>query len=80
MTQLLLDHSADANIQRDDLQSPLHLASANGHLKIVELLVQRGASVDLFDEKQETPLYQAVKNGSHDRSRPDRPWGKSAFH
>ena len=59
MTRLLLDHhGADVNIQRDDLQSPLHLASANGHLKIVELLVQRGESVDLFNKKQKTPLYQ----------------------
>ena len=80
MTRLLLDHSVDANIQRDDLQSPLHLASANGHLKIVELLVQRGASVDLFNKKQVNSLYQVVKNESHDRSRPDRPWGKSVFH
>ena len=47
----------------DDLWSPLHLASANGHLKIAELLVQRGASVDIFNEKQETPLYQAARNG-----------------
>jgi ankyrin repeat protein len=63
MARLLLDHGVDANIQRDDLWSPLHLVSANGHLKIAELLVQRGASVDVFNEKQETPLYQAVRNG-----------------
>ena len=50
------------NIQRDELWSPLHLASANGHLKIAKLLVQRGASVDVND-KQETPHYQAVSNG-----------------
>ena len=63
MARSFLDHSADANIQRNDLWSSLHLASANGHLKIAELLVQRGASVDIFNDKQETPLCQAVTNG-----------------
>jgi len=43
--------------------SPLHLASARGHLDVAELLVQRGASIDVFDDKQEIPSYMIVKNG-----------------
>ena len=63
MARLLLDHGVDANIQCDDLWSPLHLASPNNHPKIVELLIKCGATVDDFNDKQETPLYQAVSNG-----------------
>jgi ankyrin repeat protein len=65
MARLLLDRGVDANIRRDDLWSPLHLVSANGHLhwQVAELLVQCGASVGIFNGKQETPLYQAVKTG-----------------
>ena len=63
MARLLLDHGVDANIQCDDLWSPLHLASANNHPKIVESLIKCGATVYVFNDKQETPLYQAVSNG-----------------
>jgi serine/threonine-protein phosphatase 6 regulatory ankyrin repeat subunit B len=33
-------------------------------LEVAELLVQRSASIDVFNDKQETSLYQAVKNGN----------------
>ena len=52
MARLLLNHDVDPNIQRDDLWSSLHLASANGHFKIAGRLVQRGARVDVFNGKQ----------------------------
>ena len=61
MARLLLDHGAYGNIARNDLWSPSHLASANGHLK---LLVERGASVGVINDKNETPLYLAVTNGN----------------
>jgi ankyrin repeat protein len=64
MARLFLDHGVDPNVKRNDLSSPLHLASANAHLKVAKLLVQRGASVDVSNDKQETPLYRAVTNGN----------------
>jgi ankyrin repeat protein len=60
---LLIDHRVDPNGKLNDLLSPLHLASANGHLKVAELLVQRSAGVDVSNDNQETPLYRAVTNG-----------------
>ena len=64
MVRLLLDHRVDPNIKLKNHWSPLHLASANGHLKIAELLVQHGANVDVSNDRQETPLYQAVTKGN----------------
>jgi hypothetical protein len=62
--QLLLDHGADVNVQKADLWAPLHLASANGHLKVAELLIDRGAEVDVRNEDQKTPLHLASEMGN----------------
>jgi ankyrin repeat protein len=51
-----------SNIQRNDLWSPLHLASANGHLKIAELLVQRGA-MSTFSITSKKPHLIEQQNG-----------------
>jgi ankyrin repeat protein len=42
VVQLLLDNGADVNVQKVDLWTPLHLASANGYLKVAELLIEAG--------------------------------------
>ena len=45
-------------------QPPLHTASYKGNLKIVEVLVQRGASVNKGDGRiKRTPLHQACSKG-----------------
>jgi ankyrin repeat protein len=80
MAQLLLDHGVNPNIQFNDLWSPLHLATANGHLKVVEFLIQRGASIDVFNDKQETPLFQAVRDGKVAIACPDRPRSEFAIY
>ena len=41
-----------------DIHSPLHLAAANGHMTVVELLVTHNAPVDCRDEFQRTPLHR----------------------
>ncbi len=45
--------------------SPLHPASVNGHFQGHRIAgpVQCGATIDLFNDKRETPLYHAVKSG-----------------
>ncbi|XP_078682526.1 palmitoyltransferase ZDHHC13-like [Branchiostoma floridae x Branchiostoma belcheri] len=39
--------------------APLHAAASQGHTKVVELLVQHGATLDIRDAAQRTPLMDA---------------------
>ncbi|CAI7601305.1 unnamed protein product [Penicillium pancosmium] len=39
--------------------TPLLLASRNGHTEIVRLLIQRGATVNFYDNRGQTPLFGA---------------------
>jgi ankyrin repeat protein len=39
IAQALLDHGAAADAQSTELSTPLHFASVNGHLGVVELLI-----------------------------------------
>ncbi|XP_029021378.1 ankyrin repeat and SOCS box protein 12b [Betta splendens] len=44
--------------------TPLRTAAARGHLRCLELLLQRGAEIDSLDVKAQTPLFAAV-SGKH---------------
>ncbi|KAH9969221.1 ankyrin repeat-containing domain protein [Lactifluus volemus] len=59
----LLDCGADVDVQRDDLWTPLHLASSIGDNHVAELLVERGALVDSCNDQQKTPLDRPAGNG-----------------
>ncbi len=38
--QCLLEHGANINIQDNDLWTPLHVATACGHMEIIQLLLE----------------------------------------
>jgi len=40
--------------------TPLHLAAASNNRKLVELLIAKGANVNVKDENGRTPLYYAI--------------------
>ena len=61
--QKYIDDGADVNFQEDDEQNTaLHVASTNGHLNIVNALINAGANVNLTNSDNETPLFIAVAN------------------
>jgi ankyrin repeat protein len=43
-------------------QTPLHWAARHGHLEVARGLIANGASVDVRDTLQRTPLHLAVQN------------------
>ena len=54
----------------NDGASPLHLACANGHVVIVDLLLEGGAEVNrAADQREATPLYMACQEGHADAAR-----------
>ena len=57
-----LDDGADVNAE-GGLGTPLHFATDTGHKKIVELLISKGASVNVKDRLGSTPLHKAAFNG-----------------
>jgi hypothetical protein len=61
-TRWLVNHGAKINVTDDGNNTPLHKAcERNSTLKVVELLVQRGASLTALNYNGETPLEMAVK-------------------
>ena len=67
MVKMLLDNGADVDAQGDELYSALsalHMASDRGHMKVVEVLLDRGAELKNED------LYNSLKSalyGGHDK-------------
>ena len=58
----LLDHGA-AHSQRDDHTAPIHLAAANGHLKVIRTLLEHKVYIDSADKDGRTPLHLASSTG-----------------
>jgi len=64
MSQLLLkkgggDH---LNLLSKQRNTPLHLASMNGHLPLMEFLLDKNAEINCQNEKGNTALHLAVDN------------------
>ena len=61
--ETLIDLGADVNAQRtDDKIAPLHLAVYGNNHVAIDILLMKGANVDIQDADGLTPLYMAVSN------------------
>ena len=56
--QTLLDQGCDVDSVDEDENTPLQVASANGHENVVRLLIMRGAGLDKRNVFGWTPLLQ----------------------
>ena len=64
VTQLIDKHPQFLNDIRSPVnKSPLHVAACHGHTKIVKLLLDKGANVDLLEKEGCTPLMFACQFG-----------------
>ena len=65
--KLQLQNGADINqLGRSwyEYGSPLHLAVRSGHQDIAELLIEKGADIEVRDHGDYTPLHNAAWNGN----------------
>ena len=46
-------------------QTALHWAAKRGYKDVVEKILSKGKSTNLFDNNNRTPMYLAVMNGHH---------------
>ena len=63
-TKILLEKGADVDKQNDSGDSVLHLAAAEGHDGIINLLIEYNASLGKVNIYEETPFDKAVKNSN----------------
>ena len=63
LARILRDNQGDPNASDYDSRTALHLACANGHLKVVELLLACKASINAKDRWDGTPLEDAITSG-----------------
>ncbi|XP_042340035.1 CARD- and ANK-domain containing inflammasome adapter protein [Plectropomus leopardus] len=61
LKELLED--ADINTVNSSNETLLHVAAENGHLSIIELLILKGARLDLQDNNGHTALHRAARGG-----------------
>ena len=70
--QRLLELDADIDVRNDKGKTGLHCAAKAGFLKVINLLIEKGATLDATDNDGETPLFEAIrstiKNGEKQRA------------
>lgn len=70
VVEALLDKKADVNIRATDKEkgieqiTALHVAATNGHVEILQLLLDRGGNVNAQDKSGLTPLMAAAELGN----------------
>ncbi len=67
---MLLKLGADIDVRSSNKgKTALHCASKAGFLKVIEVLIANGATIDATDNRGETPLFEAVRSTIKDREK-----------
>ena len=66
VVQLLLDQGSDPNAINSFSYTPLHWACKNGHTQSFNLLIKRGARLDIVNANHDLPLDLAIRWGKDD--------------
>ena len=62
VTQALLQHGAEVNAKKKNLQTPVHLAALCGNPDILRALLHGGGQVNTKDDRQKTPLHRYFRH------------------
>ena len=62
--KLLLERGADANHHDRRIRTAAHCAAAKAQLRVLKILRQHGASLDLQNYRGDLPFHEAVQVGS----------------
>ncbi|AIF81164.1 hypothetical protein I862_03005 [endosymbiont of Acanthamoeba sp. UWC8] len=65
ITQTLITHSANLDLQNEDKWTALMLALENDHFSIAKIYIEEGADVNISDEKNYTALIYAMQNNAN---------------
>ena len=65
MVEQLIEAEADLNFADAAGKTALHWAASVNNVEAVNILLQNGANRDAQDDKDETPLYLAAREGSY---------------
>lgn len=60
--QRLLKLGAEINVRNHKGKTALHYAAKAGFLKVIELLIEKGATLDAPDNEGETPVFDAIRS------------------
>ena len=58
----LLELGADINVRNQKGKTALHCAAKAGFLRVIELLIKKGATIDAPDNSGETALFEAIQS------------------
>ena len=58
----LLGFGADIDVRNYKGKTGLHYAAKAGFLTVINLLIEKGATVDALDNSGETPLFEAIRS------------------
>ncbi|KAF5293023.1 hypothetical protein FQA39_LY13792 [Lamprigera yunnana] len=64
-TKLILQCGGNPNVKSDDGLTPLHIASAWGRIRIVDVLLNFGADYEIRDNNYQQPIDYAIEHKHH---------------